>query len=158
MATRRRSANVRGSRSVRIHQGVLAGTGHSRVSEKVKDRARQNFDRSAEQAGFFEHGKNRLVMPAVVSGRDVWREEEKSREETTGGGSGGGKDPLIAALIQKLPDSGTDWPIDDRVMWLQMISMAFQMAYGQKDVIKITKETTTKDEQRPAKVMPPPPV
>jgi hypothetical protein len=29
---------------------------------------------------------------------------------------------------------------DDRVMSLQMISMAFQMAYGQKEAIKITKE------------------
>jgi hypothetical protein len=55
-------------------------------------------------------------------------------------GGGGGKDPLIAALIQKLPDTGTDWSADDRVMWLQMIAMAFQMAYGQKEAIKITKE------------------
>jgi hypothetical protein len=47
---------------------------------------------------------------------------------------------LIAALIQKLPPSGTDWSSDDRVMWLQMISMAFQMAYGQKEPIKITKD------------------
>ena len=36
------------------------------VSEKQKDRARQVFERSAEQGGFFEHGKNRLVMPAVA--------------------------------------------------------------------------------------------
>ena len=26
------------------------------------------FERSAEQAGFFEHGKNKLVMPGVASG------------------------------------------------------------------------------------------
>jgi len=36
------------------------------VAEKQKDRARQVFERSAEQGGFFEHGKNRLVMPAVA--------------------------------------------------------------------------------------------
>jgi hypothetical protein len=36
--------------------------------------------------------------------------------------------------------TGTDWSSDDRVMWLQMISMAFQMAYGQKEPIKITKD------------------
>lgn len=55
------------------------------------------------------------------------------------GGSGGGKDPLIAALIQKLPKSGEQWPTDDRVTWLQMISMAFQMAYGAGEPIEIKK-------------------
>jgi hypothetical protein len=38
------------------------------VSEKQKDRARLIFERSADQAGFFEHGKQRLVMPGVASG------------------------------------------------------------------------------------------
>ena len=36
------------------------------VAEKQTGRARQVFERSAEQANFFEHGKNRLVMPAVA--------------------------------------------------------------------------------------------
>ena len=52
-------------------------------------------------------------------------------------GGGGPNDPLISALIQKLPMSGTDWSVDDRVMWLQMMTMAFQMAYGQKENIEI---------------------
>jgi len=43
----------------------LVGLG---VSEKQKGRARQVFERSAEQAGVFEHGKNKLVMPGVASG------------------------------------------------------------------------------------------
>jgi hypothetical protein len=47
---------------------------------------------------------------------------------------------VFAALAPSLSHSGAFWPIDDRVMWLQMISMAFQMAYGQKEAIKITKE------------------
>jgi hypothetical protein len=33
------------------------------VSAKQKDRARQAFQRSAEQAGFFDHGRDRLIMP-----------------------------------------------------------------------------------------------
>jgi hypothetical protein len=95
---------------------------------------------AAEQAGFSEHGKNRLVMPAFAADRDPSREQGKQDDDGSGAGGGGGKDPLIAALIQKLPDTGTDWSADDRVMWLQMIAMAFQMAYGQKEAIKITKE------------------
>jgi hypothetical protein len=48
-----------------------------------------------------------------------------------------------ACLLHRRPSlshSGAFWPIDDRVMWLQTISMAFQMVYGQKEAIKITKE------------------
>ena len=108
------------------------------VAEKQKDRARQVFERSAELAGFFEHGRNRLVEPAVkggaASGSDT--SETKKKDERDGGG-GGPNDPLISALIQKLPMSGTDWSVDDRVMWLQMMTMAFQMAYGQKENIEI---------------------
>jgi hypothetical protein len=33
-------------------------------------------------------------------------------------------------------------------MWLQMISMAFQMAYGQKEAIKITKEAVNRGDRR----------
>ena len=36
------------------------------VSEKQKDRARLVFERSAEQAGFFEQGNQRLVMQGVA--------------------------------------------------------------------------------------------
>jgi len=36
------------------------------VSEKQADRARQAFQRSAEQAGFFKTAKDRLIMPALV--------------------------------------------------------------------------------------------
>lgn len=37
------------------------------VPEKQADGARQVFRRSAEQAGFFEHGKDRLVAPAALT-------------------------------------------------------------------------------------------
>lgn len=111
------------------------------VAEKTKDRARQIFERSAEQAGFFASGRNRLVMPGLAVGTEPPADEQDTirEDETKSGGSGGGKDPLIAALIQKLPKSGEQWPTDDRVTWLQMISMAFQMAYGAGEPIEIKK-------------------
>jgi hypothetical protein len=43
-------------------------------------------------------------------------------------------------LIQKLPPSGTDWGADERVNWLKMVAMAFQMAYGPAEPIEIKKE------------------
>ena len=33
------------------------------VATKQSDKARQAFDRSAQQAGFYEHGRNRLILP-----------------------------------------------------------------------------------------------
>jgi hypothetical protein len=126
------------------------------VSEKQKDRARQVLERSADLSGFFESGKTKLVMPALAQGgggavRDVVREKGgtggQAGEVKTGGGgggtgagSGGGpNDPLIAALIQKLP-SGGSWPVDDRVNWLKMLVMGFQVAYGADAEIEIKKK------------------
>jgi hypothetical protein len=112
------------------------------VSEKQKDRARQVFEKSAEQAGFFEHGKNRLVMPGVAPGSKPpkVKDGDKSGGGGDGGGNGGGpEDQLIQALIQKLP-SGGPWSADERVNWLKLLAMAFQIAYGPTETIEIKKE------------------
>jgi hypothetical protein len=68
------------------------------------------FERSAEQAGYFEHGKNRLVMPAVAI-RDPLPpadDEADKNKQKNGGGDGGGVDdleldPLLIALLKKIP-------------------------------------------------------
>ncbi|MEY9184681.1 hypothetical protein [Bradyrhizobium sp. USDA 313] len=77
------------------------------VAEKQTGRARQVFERSAEQANFFEHGKTRLVMPAVAV-REVPPEILEDRNKNGGGGGGGdvgltelGLDPLLIALLKK---------------------------------------------------------
>ncbi|WP_119300889.1 hypothetical protein [Dongia deserti] len=107
------------------------------VAPKQTDRARQAFERSAEAAGFFEMGRDRLIMPSGIG--EAPRSERDDAGSKNGGGDDGGDkpDPLIGALIQKLPKAGSDWSVQERVMWLQMMSMAFQMAYGQKDQIEI---------------------
>ncbi|MBR0874473.1 hypothetical protein JQ633_29240 [Bradyrhizobium tropiciagri] len=105
------------------------------VAEKQKERARQVFERSADQAGYFEHGRNRLVMPGIASGAQ--REEEKPREEeeSNGGGNGGGGgkpppvDPIIAGLLARLPKSGDVWPVAERKLWLQLLEGSFQLIY-----------------------------
>jgi hypothetical protein len=129
------------------------------VSEKQKDRARQVLERSADLSGFFESGKTKLVMPALAqgsgggAGREIVRDkggsggQGDSRTGTggsgagsgSGNGSGGQNDPLINALIQKLP-SGGNWPVDDRINWLKMLVMGFQVAYGAEAEIEIKKK------------------
>lgn len=52
--------------------------------------ARQVFERSADQAGFFEHGKNRMVMPAVAVRNSLSDGYGEEKDEENGGGGGGG--------------------------------------------------------------------
>jgi hypothetical protein len=106
------------------------------VSEKQKGRARQVFERSAELAGYFEHGKNRLVMPAVVTSRDQPREESKTDQENGGGNGGEGKppeiDPIIRGLLVRLPRSGDVWPEQERKLWLGLLEGSFKLIYKDK--------------------------
>lgn len=123
------------------------------VSEKQKDRARQVLERSAELSGFFESGKTKLVMPAVAQAGGHHREQadkgnagngSSSKGSSgsgagSGSGTGGPNDQLIQALISKLPPSGP-WSADDRVNWLKMLVLGFQVAYGADDEIEIKKK------------------
>jgi len=49
-----------------------------------------------------------------------------------GTGGDGPSDPLIKALIQKLPVKGP-WPSKERDNWIKMLAMAFDFAYGPGD-------------------------
>jgi len=103
------------------------------VAEKQKERARQVFERSAEQAGFFESGRNRLVMPAVAikqEGTAPVVEEEKSDPKKGGGGGGfGDHDALIIGLFRKLPQPAAEWSEEDRLKWLQTAADIFDLVY-----------------------------
>jgi len=105
------------------------------VAEKQTGRARQVFERSAEQAGYFEAGKTRLVMPGIAS-----RSAEESREDA--GDGGGGKPPppppppqgptlhpFIQGLLLKLPEPETEWELAQRVKWLQTAANIFDLIY-----------------------------
>ncbi|MGC0325600.1 hypothetical protein ABIG06_006229 [Bradyrhizobium sp. USDA 326] len=108
------------------------------VAEKQTGRARQVFERSAEQANFFEHGKTRLVMPAVAV-REVPPEILEDRNKNGGGGGGGdvgltelGLDPLLIALLKKIPTSG-EWPAAQRVRWFRTFAMNVSQIYDLDD-------------------------
>jgi hypothetical protein len=123
------------------------------VSEKQKDRARQVFEKSADLSGFFESGKTKLVMPALAQGAAPNPEPAKDKVgdggqnerghghgHGSGKGSGGGSDDqLIQALLQKLPKSGP-WSADERMNWLKLLVMAFQISYGNEPEIEVKKK------------------
>jgi len=105
------------------------------VAEKQTGRARQVFERSAEQANYFEHGKNRLVMPAVAV-RESQPEKLEEKGKNGGGGGGGiddgltglGLDPLLIALLKKIPASG-EWPASQRLRWFRTFAMNVSQIY-----------------------------
>jgi hypothetical protein len=95
------------------------------VAEKQKERARQIFQRSAQEAGFFQFGTDRLVLPAIKGSAtaSAVTSTEESEEATDSEvidkqrknkGSGGGEEyhPFIQGLLRKLPPAETDWPME----------------------------------------------
>ncbi len=108
------------------------------VGPKQKEKARQVFQRSATQAGFFAYGNNKLVMPSikgsakadVLDERDAEEEEpeepKRRREEPK-------RHPLIEGLLKELPEPQTEWTTEDRKKWLEMASTIFNVIYKDSD-------------------------
>jgi hypothetical protein len=107
------------------------------VSSKQLDKARQVFLRSARQANFFEHGEDRLVRPAAQPGPGTPPLEESKKEEPleqkrTGSGDGTDGldlDPLLIALLKKIPPAEKGWPGSQRVRWFRTFAMNVSQIY-----------------------------
>jgi hypothetical protein len=132
------------------------------VARKQKERARQAFDRSAQQAGFFDQaGRDRLIRPSGGSTSQPSFEEEggSARIETDtdaetashgGGGSNGGGGgrrgrlhPFIQGLLDSLPEPETNWAEEGRAKWLQAAANIFDLMY--KGDANITVQGATKN-------------
>ncbi len=112
------------------------------VAPKQVSKARQAFDRSADQAGFFQHGRDRLVEPTHKGGAHsdpptkpthADRSDAGSKGSGGGGGGGGGDipnlHPFILGLIQTLPPPKSNWPEEDRKKWLGTAESIFSLIY-----------------------------
>jgi hypothetical protein len=117
----------------------IAGLG---VAEKQKGAARQVLMRSAQQAGYFEHGKDRLIRPGVAPSEEHPPPVHKDRTGGSGGNGGDGSKmpplhPLIKGLIEVLPHDGDSWTAEDAAEWLQTAASNFRYAYKFKGHIKV---------------------
>jgi hypothetical protein len=121
------------------------------VSPKVADRARQAFERSARQAGFFGAGESRLVRPKIESTSNATdlqpesgRPEDAKLEQKPSVHHGiSSKDlhPFIQGLLETLPDTGSQWPMKDRAKWLKLAAHAFDLIYEGDGEIEIKAAT-----------------
>ncbi len=107
------------------------------VAKKSTNKARQPFQRSAKQAGFFASGQDRLVSPHTGNGKpdsdpNQRKHDERDRNDRQrGGGNGGGgeRHDLIEGLIKKLPPESSAWATRDRYKWLQAANTIFDLIY-----------------------------
>jgi len=108
------------------------------VAPKQKEKARQVFQRSATQAGFFAYGNSKLVMPSIKASANTTvvseneeeaPEPEKKRKEP----ERDKRDPLIEGLLNELPQPKSEWSTEDRKKWLEMASAIFNVIYKDSD-------------------------
>jgi DNA-binding protein H-NS len=109
------------------------------VSPKQKGKARQAFQRSANSAGYFWSGSNRLVRPAIKASAAAapvaepetdTSEKKKKREDDEDEER---RHPLIEGLLKELPKPQSEWTTEDRKKWLEMASTIFNVIYKDFD-------------------------
>lgn len=141
------------------------------VTRKQTKKARQAFQRSAEQAGLFSEGKDRLVIPAgvtlepgdvvvtVPTAKVVLRGNQPPSTGTISRSLSGAVDqisselhPFVLGLLQTLPETGSVWTDEDRQDWLDAAKQIFGLLYKKtpgkskpqspSQGVHITEETT----------------
>jgi hypothetical protein len=114
-------------------EGLESAIGTLGVAPKQKDKARQAFQRSAKQAGFFEFGTDKLVMPttAMRLAKPVEREPVKALHQNQGDNLRYDTNyhPFIQGLLSSLPPANTQWPVEARKKWLQTAENIFGLIY-----------------------------
>jgi hypothetical protein len=117
------------------------------VSAKQTDKARQAFQRSAQQAGYFAFGSDRLVPPQGIA---TASEAQEPREEHKVGGEGGNVPPPppttppgppkppelpphVQVLVSKLPEIEKPWSMQGRKKWLDAALKIFDLMYEREN-------------------------
>jgi len=105
------------------------------VAPKQASRARQAFQRSADLAGFFWQGRDRLVLPptgqagtlAGMTAPDSSTAQEPTIREPD---VLRGRHQLIVGLIRELPPEGDEFPEEKRLDWLKAAEVIFDLVWG----------------------------
>lgn len=116
-------------------EGIEESIRRHGVPDKQVVKARQVFARSADAAGFFQSGRDRLVRPASSSlrtepgGASVSREPPVRRAEAAPMAN----HQLIAGLVAKLPPEGHKFTARQRQRWLEAAKVNLELIYASDD-------------------------
>lgn len=109
------------------------------VAAKQASKARQALQRSAEQAGFFRAGRDRLVEPAPVNIADVSAAVQTTAEPVIGAAAEaprGPSHPLIVGLWGMLPEPGSGaFGPDEQAEWLEAAKLNLRLIYGKAQTL-----------------------
>jgi len=104
---------------------------------KQKDRARQNFLKSADQAGLFAFGKEKLILPAGINEQmlnsDAQPRHRESHVPAVVESASSGTDPRVNLLVATLPSPGVEWTQEARRQWHVMADAIFDQMYKKSE-------------------------
>lgn len=113
------------------------------VTQNQVHKARQVFTKSAQQAGFFGAGRNRLVKPALGASTPEEKHDQdkpppgtKTKQGSTLNTSkdGGGDlvaDPILVGLLKRmLPKEGEEFPAARRRLLVSALVVNLEVIYG----------------------------
>jgi hypothetical protein len=124
------------------------------VAPKRGGNARLAFDRSARQAGFYEHGDDRLVAP-LIAGLPEETERGPDLESETASGeirTSTRRHKLIDGLFQELPEPHAKWTAAEQVRWLRLAASMFDVLYITDDDKIVVIEVKTAPDAKSAKI------
>jgi hypothetical protein len=117
------------------------------VSAKQKEAARQAFEKSATQAGFFAAGPDRLIEPIIgapsprsddaVIDDDPDRLARGQNNPPPPASVAQAFHPFIQGLLDTLPEPETNWTIEGRAKWLMAAANIFDLMYKGSGKIEI---------------------
>jgi hypothetical protein len=120
------------------NSGLEATLGSHGVAVKQRERARQILLKSAQEAGFFQFGKERLVKPAIraSAAAPVIAPEQEPEPEKKKKAKDDDEDdlhPFIKGLLTKLPKPDEEWAQEGRAKWLETAANIFDLLYKNSD-------------------------
>ena len=122
------------------------------VSSKQTERARQVLQRSAQYAGFFGQGRDRLVQPPAGEGAAPPPPPPPPPEEPPPADTDflSRLHPIIAGLVRMLPHEDDKWSYEDQQAWLHVAKVNFAFLYGGQQETSSAADRD-KNEGRPEK-------
>jgi hypothetical protein len=117
------------------------------VSKKQTDRARQTFTKSAITAGFIDAQTGRFTKPAVAPGPPA-TDQRPVKSEVRGEGDGLDfkLDPLLVALLRKIPPKESGWPEDQRLRWFRTFAMNVSQVYDDNTAVDLVINVKKNDD------------
>lgn len=118
--------------------GLTAEIRNLGVLDTQADRARQIMQRSAETAGFFRAGKDRLVVPPLGTVGGGETPPAKPPLDPSGGGQNMAENPLLQGLWSMLP-SGSEFPAEKREQWFKALAVNLDLVYASGDEVVVVE-------------------